>query len=321
MTTTDFEDLPLFRNREDTSGLKVYFGESDSGNTVTIHFNLTDQDSAKRALFNDKNFRIGMSYAINRQEIIDLVFYGVGKQRQFAPMENSPLYNTQMATQYAVYSPELANTYLDKAGLTTRDSEGYRLYPDGKRVTLELFYSDLIYAIGWRQIVPLLEADWEAVGIDIEVKEVTQDEHTQRRNTNNFDITIFTGDGGTGITPILDARNYIPSGYFSWFGLGWSIWYGDPNSSLAVEPPDNIKDLYARYDEVVAATDPTTRINLMKNVIQTLADDFYVLGISSPPPIYSLLSTRIKNFPGNWIVGFPTGKISITEPEQWYFDQ
>ncbi len=320
MSTTDFEDLSLFRSST-TSGLQIYFGDTDSGNTVTIHFNLTSQDETKRALFNTKNFRIGMSYAINRQEIIDLVFYGIGSPRQFAPMESSPLYNEQMAQQYSDYDPELANDYLDQAGLDERDSEGYRLLPNGDRLTLELFYADPPYALGWPQIVTLLEDYWEAVGVDIVVQEVSMTEHTRRRDTNTFDVTIFTGDGGTGITSILDARNYVPLGYFSWFGIGWANWYGNPSGSGVVVPPDHINQLFDDYNAVVAAPDPVTRIEMMTTIIQTLADEFYVLGVSSPPPYYVLLNARIKNFPETWITGFPTGKIAITHPEQWYFEQ
>ena len=37
-------------------------------------------------VFNQKDFRIGMSYAINRKEVNDLVWNGLGKPRQGAPV-------------------------------------------------------------------------------------------------------------------------------------------------------------------------------------------------------------------------------------------
>jgi peptide/nickel transport system substrate-binding protein len=102
--------------------------------------------------------------------------------------------------------------------------------------------------------------------------------------------------------------------------MGWAHWYENPASSTAVEPPQYIKQIVDDYKAVVAEPDPAKRIDKMTTIIQALADEFYVLGVSNPPPSYALVSTHIKNFPEGWIMGFPTGKSAITRPEQWYFD-
>ena len=51
---------------------------NDGGVNNTIHFNRTIADTVKAQVFADKNFRIGMSYAINRPEIIEIVHAGQG---------------------------------------------------------------------------------------------------------------------------------------------------------------------------------------------------------------------------------------------------
>jgi len=45
----------------------------DGANSVVLQFNMTDKDAVKREVFADKNFRIGVSYALNRKELIDLL--------------------------------------------------------------------------------------------------------------------------------------------------------------------------------------------------------------------------------------------------------
>jgi len=61
----------------------------DGSNTQSIQFNMTVKDPVKNQIFNDKNFRIGMSYAINRPEVIEVIFKGQGEPAQVSPLESS----------------------------------------------------------------------------------------------------------------------------------------------------------------------------------------------------------------------------------------
>ena len=85
-----------------------------------------------RKFLNDKNVRIALSLGIDREEIIDIVYQGVGEPWQIGPKRGTPLYNDQLAHQYTEYDPDKANELLDAAGLDKRDSEGFRLMPDGQ---------------------------------------------------------------------------------------------------------------------------------------------------------------------------------------------
>ncbi len=62
--------------------------------------NLTVQDPVKNALFNDKNFRIALSHAINRPELIDIIYVGQGEPFQVAPRPESQFYDEAFAHQY-----------------------------------------------------------------------------------------------------------------------------------------------------------------------------------------------------------------------------
>ncbi len=70
-----------------------------------------------RAVFSNKDFRIGLSYAINREELNQLIYAGQAKPYQAAPREGTALYDEKMATQYLEYNVDLANQYLDKVAL------------------------------------------------------------------------------------------------------------------------------------------------------------------------------------------------------------
>ena len=65
----------------------------DTANTLMLHLNMNTKNEALREVFQNKDFRIALSHAINRQEIIDTVFVGQGIPYQGAPKPTSEYYN------------------------------------------------------------------------------------------------------------------------------------------------------------------------------------------------------------------------------------
>ena len=102
-----------------------------SMNNMIICFNLTHKDKQLREIFQNPDFRKGVSHAINRKEMIDVVWVGQGEPYQLAPRPTSPFYNETLAKQYTEFDVKKANEYLDKV-LPKKDANGMRLMPDGK---------------------------------------------------------------------------------------------------------------------------------------------------------------------------------------------
>src|SRR5262249_43674184 len=98
-----------------------------SANTMIIALNLTHKNPVMRQIFQNKNFRIGLSHAINRKKIIDLVYLAQGEPVQAGPRPESPYYNEQLSRQYTEYDVGKANQFLDQAGFSKRDGDGFRL--------------------------------------------------------------------------------------------------------------------------------------------------------------------------------------------------
>ncbi len=127
----------VFVDNEQKGNYRLIEEKNSDQNTEMIALNLTAKDPIKRQVFDNKDFRIGLSYAIDRKAIIDSAFVGEGEPWQAAPRRESPYFNEKLAKQYTEYNPKLANEYLDKA-LPNKDSDGFRLGPDGKRFSFNL---------------------------------------------------------------------------------------------------------------------------------------------------------------------------------------
>src|SRR5690625_5508470 len=106
-------------------------------NTTMISLNEDHEDGAKREVFQNKDFRIGLSHAINRQAIIDTVYQRQGEPWQGAPRPEHRFYDEAMAKQYTKNDVEQANQYHHDAGYSKTNANGIRLGPDRNRITYE----------------------------------------------------------------------------------------------------------------------------------------------------------------------------------------
>lgn len=294
---------------------------NDAGNTNSIHFNRNAKDPVLAEIFQDINFRIGMSHAINRAEIIEIVHFGQGEPAQVAPLESSPLYNERLANQYVEYDVDLANEYLDMVA-PERDSAGYRLRPDGERLSMVFTVSnDLSYSGNWEPVAELLIGYWDEVGVEVLLNSMADESWVENREQNNIEVTIYTGEGGAGLTPILDPRYYIPGELFGLYGNGWFAWWTNSQEAVNVEPPQEAKDIRAQFEEVGKQTTQEEQIAAMAELLDVAADNFWVLGISRPGTGFQPYNVRLGNQPAEWIAGWIEGVQKITYPEQWYIIQ
>jgi len=312
------ENRPLFFQNEETSGQKVYVLPREGGGVVSIMFNMTHPELGD--IFSEKDFRIGMSHAIDRQEIVDIVYFGEGNLRQISPNEDSPLYNDQLSTQYLEYDVDLANEYLDRV-LPDKDADGWRLKPDGQKLSIVFTIQTGDYGLNFLGTAELLKQYFADVGVDVILDVVDNDVWGDRRNNNTMEATVYTGEGGVGISAIFDSRYFVPNSGSQIWGNAWAIWYLEKDNPAGVEPPPLIMDQLKRMERVRQAPTSEERIELMQEVLQVAADEFWVLGIASPPTTYRPVNARIANVPESWIDGWPVGGVAIAFPEQWYWTE
>jgi peptide/nickel transport system substrate-binding protein len=296
-----------------------HFFETPSSfmNTMIISLNLTHQDPVKREIFQNQDFRIGLSYAINREQIIDLVLYGQGIPYQSAPRPDTALYNEQLATQYLDYDVDLANDYLDRAGYSERDDDGYRLGPDGQRIS---FTMDVIttYRYDWNLMVELVAQDWQRVGVEMQPNIIERAQLYERKAANQQDAVVWIGDGGLGST--LEPRYYFPYSVESNYAEAWQYWYNNPEHELAEEPPMSVQDQMALYDQLKSTADVEEQNALMAEILQEAADAFYVIGISLPPSGYGVVQDHFYNVPDSMPDSWTYPNPGPTNPEQYFIE-
>lgn len=286
-----------------------------------IQLNLTHPDPVMREIFNNKDFRIGLSHAINRQEIIDLVYVGQSESWQVSPGPQSQFYNEQFATQYTEYDVDLANEYLDRA-FPERDSQGYRMGPDGQRISFTVETS-AGFRPDWIDVMELVENYWRDVGVDINVRVIDRTLRDTRVNANEHDATMWGGASSEGFQVILSPGDYFPydgSGS-SGYALAWAAWYsGSPPETAAEEPPAATQRQMELYNQLRRTGEQEEQIALMQEIIDIAADQFYSIGIGLNANLYGIVRNNFRNVPELMPSAFQYPTPAPTNPQQYFID-
>ncbi|MCC6170055.1 MAG: ABC transporter substrate-binding protein [Caldilineaceae bacterium] len=306
----------VFTDNMDKGNYHFFETRFADNNVMSIALNLNHKDPVLREIFQSKDFRIGLSHAINRQEIIDVVLVGQGEPWQPAPQPGSPFYNERLAKQYTEFDVDLANQHLDAAGLTERDAEGFRLRPDGSRLTFTV--EVISVKPDWIDMMELIEGYWEAVGVDVNISTVDRSLGYAHRDAVEYDALAWWTDGGAGLDTILDPYLYFPEHPDSAFAVAWAYWYmGDTRGE---EPSEAAKRQMELYDQLKSAADPQVQVDLMNQLLEISADEFYVMGISQRAPGYGIVKNNFHNVPDSFPHAYNYPAPAPTNPEQYYIE-
>jgi ABC-type transport system substrate-binding protein len=309
-----FINKPVLAQNRDSGGYGFFDAQAANMNTMVIALNLTHEDPVKREIFNNKDFRIGLSYALDRQEMIDVVFQEQGEPYQAAPRPNSPFYDEELAKQYTEYSVKKANAALDRAGYTERDADGIRLGPDGEPISFTIEFATEFQPT-WPDALELVQDYWEKVGVDVQIKPEDRTIFYERKEANQPDATVWSGDGG-GKDVTIEARWYFPFSDESNFALPWAEWYYSRGES-GEEPPEAAKRQMELYDELRATFNEDERARIMGEILDISQEEFYVIGTSLPPESYGIVKNNFHNVPEMYDAAlYP--QPGPTNPEQYF---
>jgi ABC-type transport system substrate-binding protein len=315
-TITSLRNKPVLAQSRDKGGYDFVDMVNANMNSAIISLNLCHKDPVKREIFRNRDFRIGLSHAINRPEIIVAAYQRQGEPFQPAPRPESDFYDETLAKQYTEYDVDLANRHLDKAGYRDRDSSGVRLGPDGAPIRFSVEIASQDYGFAWASVMDLVRGYWREVGVDVSIRAEDGDLFYERKDANLFDAVVWQGDVG-GMDPRLEPRYYMPYRDESNFALPWADWYQTKGAS-GEEPPAAVREQMRLYDQMAATADPAEQDRLLREVIAMAREQFYAIGISLPPKGYCIKRTDFHNVPTTMMIESDYPEPGPSNPEQYF---
>ncbi|MFC0411017.1 ABC transporter substrate-binding protein [Roseomonas elaeocarpi] len=288
---------------------------STQSNVCALWFNQTAKDGRLRELFRNKDFRIAVSHALNREEIIESVYLGQAEPYQVGPVPQHPLYNEQLGTQYLEYDKAQAAKMLDAIGLTRKDAQGFRLWPDGRRV---FFTADASVSDPARiDAANLIKRDLAAVGLDMGINTMERSLYYERAQRNEHEICIDAVPGGLDVLQELRAV-VAEHSLDSRQSLEWQKWY-ESGGKLGEEPTESMKRRFVLLTKWRETGKADEQEKLFRQLLQEAADAFEIVGIGRPLGVPGIRAARLRNVPSPMIDSWSYPTPGATLPQQYSY--
>ena len=318
------QDIPLLKLGERTGLINVHIWTRLHSSDVVLQFNFTHADERLRALYWDKRFRHALSYAIDRQEMNEIIYFGLGSPRQVTVHPSSAYYEPEFASAHADYDPDRARALLDEMGLADGDGDGFREYPDGAPLTITMEFLDFETPKGIS--MELVSEYWRDVGIDLRLKQVDRGLQNARASAGAMEMTLWHADRVTDILFPLVPDWWVPRSA-GWDRCMWNKWarYYEtqdrpPAERLGEKPPPIVLQLQAWADEMRTTTDPHRRLAVGKEILRSGADNLWTIGTVGLAPHPVVVSKRLKNVIPNGIWGWDNRWTLSYHPATWYLE-
>ncbi|RLC89834.1 MAG: hypothetical protein DRI79_05965 [Chloroflexi bacterium] len=296
----------------------------------------TESEESKeiRELVRTREFRKGLSVALDRQRIVDVVWEGIGTPQaftispqswHFASPEGQKVFE-EWAAADAEYDPEKAKEYFDSIGFVDQDGDGWRDLPSGKSFTLVIDLNDWGGERVTTEATEVYKKNLEDVGVKVLVNNVIgQPEAATRgnygvgwvlRTTHASELDIWTypdwifplRGGGEG------SRSFPMQGLWYQSG-GEEGWEPEPGSPAA--------KLQALYRKGLQEPDEQKRHEIVWEAIRVhIEDGPFVIGASGDQPMPVVCKNFFHNVPEYGVLGpWAPGSPGNVHPEQFWMEQ
>ncbi len=314
-------NYPMFMKEREKNNYRAMLWDSGNASDVAFAVNLNTKDSVLHDIVNDRRLRIALSIAINREEINEICYLGLGEIRAMTVPSRSAYYKEEYAKAYIEYDPAKANSLLDEMGLKWDKDDIYRLRPDGKVLSLTIDVVPGVFG-PWVDVSVLVKEYWEKVGIKTAVKTVERALWYERLYANEQEVSVWSR--GSALLPAIAGKIYVPVTKTGAMGsvplVG--LWY-ETGGKSGMEPWGDWKKALEAWEAARVTVDEKKRIQLIQEVLRLNAENVWSIGILNAPSTMAVgvAKNNFRNVPELALSDTYMETPGNTNPPQYFFKQ
>jgi len=287
-----------------------------AASTDAYYFNICCPDPVLGKIYDTPEFRQAVSIAINRKELLDLVWNGLGEARQASPVKGSPEYDAELEAKWAEYDPAKANQLLDQIGLK-KGGDGFRLRPDGKVLELNVDQTDIAGSPNDDQH-NRVKKYWEAVGLKTNIKFLERSLYETKYRNSEIEVgswgcdrcSVVKADPGRWLATINDGP----------WAAAYGFWY-DKAPYKQTEPPADhiIREMWKAWDECQQIPDEAKRNARFQDILNLHKKAPYQIGLVGAKVAPTIVANNFRNFLPGFIADDTLRDIGLLNPQQYFF--
>ncbi len=314
-----FNNYTFLKSGEKRNPIRVFLWPSARGSHFALFPNLNANDPVWRDLLREADFRRALSLAIDRHEINQVIFFGLAKEATNTVLPKSPLYRKEYARAWSTFDLDKANALLDGLGLTGRDDDGFRKFPDGR--TLEIVVETTGETTEQSDILELISDNWRKIGIKLFAKALQRDVFRNRVFAGYTVMSVWSGLENGVPTENSSPHEFAPT---SQLQLQWPKW-GQyvQTGGMAGEPVDmELPRVLDRLNEAWNyASQVGERRTLWRKILEINADQCYSIGVVSGVQQPIVTHRALRNIPEDAVYNWdPGAHFGIYRPDTFWFD-
>ncbi len=311
-----FNDYTFLKEGEEHNDYGVRLWQTARGSQLALYPNLNVADPVWRAVLRDLRFRRALSLAINRREINQVIYFGLGLEGQNTVLPASPLYRAEFRDAWARFDLEEANRLLDDMGLVVDD--GVRLLPDGR--PLEVIVETAGENPEETDILELIHDSWAAAGIKLYPKPLQREVLRNRIFAGKTVMAMWFGNENGVPVADMSPSEFAPTTQQLLMWPRWGQYHetsGAAGEPIDMEAPRRLMDLYLAWRDSRTVDERRT---IWEEMLELYCDGVYSIGLVAGILQPLAVSNRMRNVPDEAIYNWdPGAQLGVWQPDTFFF--
>lgn len=313
------QDATFLKANEKRSKYRTLLWPTVRGSHFALFPNLNASDPVWRKLMRDARFRRALSLGIDREEINDVLFFGLAKEGNNTVQEQSVFYSDELRTKWATLDIEKANALLDEIGLTDRDNNGIRLLPNGEPLLL------IVETAGENSeqsdVLELIRDSWKEIGISLFIKPSQRSVFRNRIFAGETILSVWGGLENGVPTPESSPAILATTSQQSYQWPKWGQYFETKGQSGEEVDMPKVQQLNTLYSKWLNASDTAERTKIWTEMLWIHAEEQYTIGVVSGILQPIVVKDILKNVPKKAIFNWdPGAQFGIYHPDMFWFD-
>lgn len=314
-----FDNFTVLKSAEQRGGLSVSLWREGRGSSVALYPNLTASDPVWREVLRTVEVRRALSLAIDRHEVNQVVFFGLGLEANNTLLPESPLHDPERAGLYVGQDVDRANALLDQAGLAERDRHGTRLLPDGR--PMHLIVEEDGESRSRLDALRLIQEYWQAIGIRMFIRTFSREVLKRRVYTGSTLMVAASGLDNGLATPEMPPTELVPVAQDMWQWAKWGQYHetrGEAGEPVDMPAGRRLMDLYQSW---MVSTSRARQTAIWQEILSLHAENQFSIGVVAGGKQPVVRSPRLRNVPDDALYAWdPGAQFGIHAPDTFFLD-